>query len=166
MFIPDTGLNSSEGATMYVFYFDIEDFIAGVEIGEDERMYVQESANTRMRSDLPMQDQISMITLTAAGPGRTIHAARIEIERISRMSGEGTMGSAERAELAYNLVVTEIKWKLPGAELVKGMLLEAGMMADLDRLRSSQDLWRIEQTDKHDPRSRRLTALDDRDDHF
>jgi hypothetical protein len=31
-----------------------------------------------------------------------------------------------------------------------------GMMADLDRLRTSQDLWRIEQPNQHDPRSRRL----------
>ena len=146
---------------MYVFYFDLEDFINGVEIGEDERIYAQESINTKMRTDLPVQDQISMITLTAAGPGHTIHAARIEIERISRMQGEGTMGTAERAKHASTLVIAEIQRKLPGAEIVKGMLLEAGMVGDLDRLRTSQDLWHIEQTDKHDPRSRRLIPMHD-----
>jgi hypothetical protein len=146
---------------MYVFYFDLEDFINGVEIGKDACIYVQESVNTKMRSDLPVQDQVSMITLTAASPGHTIHAARIEIERISRMQGEGTMGTAERTEHAHKLVIAEIQRKLPGAEIVKGMLLEAGMMGDLDRLRTSQALWRIEQPDKHDPRSRRLIPVQD-----
>ena len=144
---------------MYVFYFDLDDFLAGADIGEDKRIYMQGSLNTKMRSDLPVQDQISLITVTAAGPGRTIHAARIEIERVSRMSGEGTLGTAERAERAYDLVVAEIKQRLPGAEIVKGMLLEAGMMGDLDRLRTSQALWRIEQPDQHDPRTRRLVAI-------
>jgi len=146
---------------MYVFYFDLEDFINGVEIGEDERVYVQESVNTKMRTDLPVQDQISMITLTAAGPGHTIHAARLEIERISPMHGERTLATAERAQHASTLVIAEIQRKLPGAGIVKGMLLEAGMVGDLDRLRTSQDLWRIEQTDKHDPRSRRLIPMHD-----
>ena len=72
-----------------------------------------------------------MITLTATRPGRTIRAARIEIERISRMQGEGTMGTAEGAEHASTLVIAEIQRKLPGAEIVKGMLLEAGMEATL-----------------------------------
>lgn len=148
---------------MYVFYFDLEGFLAGVEIGKDERIYVQESLNTKMRSDLPVQDQISLITLTAAGPTHTIHAARVEVERISRMSGEGTMGTAERAERAYHLVVAEIKRKLPRAEIAKGVLLEAGMLGDLDRLRTSQVLWRIEQPDQHDPRSRRLIPRQDQD---
>jgi hypothetical protein len=151
---------------MYVFYFDLDDFLAGVEVGEVERIYAQDSMNTKMRSDLPMQDITSMITLTAADPGRTIHAARVEIERISRMSGEGTMGTAERAEEAYSLVVAEIKRKLPGAKIVKGLLLEAGMMADLDRLRTSQNLWRIEQTDKQELRSRRLIPMHGTNDHF
>jgi hypothetical protein len=144
---------------MYVFYFDLEDFLVGADIGEDKRVYVQNSLNSRMRTDLPVQDQISLITLTTAGPTHTIHAARIEIERVSRMSGEGTLGTAERAERAYDLVVAESKQRLPGAEIVKGMLLEAGMMGDLDRLRTSHTLWRIEQPDQHDPRTRRLVAI-------
>lgn len=144
---------------MFVFYFDLEDFIKGVEFGEDERIYVQGSANIKSRSELPIEDQVSMITLTAAGLGQTIHAARIVIERISRMSGEGTMGTAERAEQAYHLVVEEIRRRLPSAAVTKGMLLEAGMMGDLDRLRTTQGLWRIEQPEREDPRSRRLIPL-------
>lgn len=116
---------------MYVVYFDLEDFINGVEIGEDERIYVQESINTKMRTDLPVQNQISMITLTAAGPGHTIHAARVEIERISRMQGEGTMSTAERAEHAYTLVIAEIQRKLPGAEIVKGSSWKRAWQATL-----------------------------------
>ena len=143
---------------MYVFYFNLDDFIAGVAMGKDKRIYAQDSLNTRMRSDLPVQDQISLITLTA-GLSRTIHAARIEIERISRMSGEGTMGTTERAEHAYSLVVAEITQRLPGAEIVKGVLLEAGMLSDLDRLRTSHTLWRIEQPDQHDPRTRCLVPI-------
>lgn len=59
------------------------------------------------------------------------------------------------------LVIAEIHRKLPGAKVVKGILLEAGMVSDLDRLRTSQDLWRIEQPDKHDPRSCRLIPMHD-----
>lgn len=145
----------------YVLYFDLADWLAAIEDGYDERIYVQPHTNTRSVNPYPLQHTAALITLTAEASDRTIHAARIVVERGQLMEGDDDAGMRKRLVNAREMAEKHVAAALPGAKLVRGVMMQQGMSDDLETLYTSHKLWTVEQPDKNDRRTRRLVPLEE-----
>jgi hypothetical protein len=137
----------------YVIHLSLESFIAAVQVSDvgDEPIYVQETSKPRYVHQIQMGIE-SIITVTAADVGGTIHAARIMVEYADLIGREAETRQAMGERLVQALKL--VRAALPGDQFREGVMLAPGLLDDLQRFKCSHDLWSWENT--KDPVERRI----------
>ncbi len=144
---------------MYIAHYSLQDWIEEAAADNTHTIRLQDASMTRMEHQGLVAYQTSLILLSRIDANGHIQLARIEVETMDRMKGEGTKGMAERCEEAYQLVRAALRQAMPDVRILRGVYQEAGLSESLHRIHSSQELWTLGQVDKHDARTRFIKPL-------
>ncbi len=148
---------------IYVIHISLADLLEQAEAtytaGGDVQAFVERYAISEYHGGIPA-DLSSVIDVAWVQPTEgTVHASRLLVERVSLLAGNVEARKAvvaTRGRQAAELVAAALHAR--GLVPARGQLLAQGLRQDLQRIRTSHDLWTWEIGDRHDPLTWELIA--------
>ena len=143
---------------IYVIHITLTDLLEQAEVAQaasgDVQAFVEWYASHEYHGGIPA-DLSSVIAVAWVQPADGIvHAGRLLVERVSLLAGDVAARKAvvaTRGRQAAELVAAALHAR--GLAPARGQLLAPGLRRDLQRIRTSHDLWTWEIGDPHDPLS-------------
>ena len=148
---------------IYVIHIALADLLEQAETAQaaagDVHAFVAWYASYQYHGGIPA-DLSSVIDVAWVQPAEGIvHAGRLLVERVSLLAGDVEARKqvvATRGRQAVELVSAALHAR--GLVPARGQLLAPGLRQDLQRIRTSHDLWTWEIGDRHDPLTWTLIA--------
>jgi hypothetical protein len=148
---------------IYVLHINLADLLdqaqAAQDSGSDVQAFVEWYATTEWQGGVKSDIQSCIGVAWVRPEEGVIHPARVVVERASLLAGDSEVREAAvmaRGHQAQELVETVFQART--IEPRRGRLLAQGVRDDLDRIRTSHDLWTWEIGDRHDPTSWQMRA--------
>ncbi len=148
---------------IYVIHITLADLLEQAEAAQatagNVQAFVEWYASYEYHAGIPA-DLSSMINVAWVQPtAGIVHAGRLLVERVSLLAGDIEARKAvvaTRGRQAVELVSAALHAR--GLLPARGQLLAPGLRQDLQRIRTSHDLWTWEIGDRHDPLTWQLIA--------